>query len=403
MNIFIGENNLKDYVFLKSIIEKWGIERQQEIYFHWYKQLYYQLPKCLKNCDLVFLELDMKHINGFEFAKILRKKDLSIPIVFQTKNTHYGIASYQVQAMHYLLKPLDQQEIYKILDCVLLHQHSKTFIYQFKKEVHKIPYEDIIYIEAYQHHVMIHQNDMTKRNYLSLKEIALQLDDSFCRCHRSYIVNLKYVERIEGMNCITKNKQVIPISKKYKNDFIEKNNKEFKNGDFIELQGEFSINPLIDLLNTFSNFFEMSGVINKAANTSKAKNKRTEALKDVQIESQIKGLIKVFETDGKIDVICHSEDKTFIIPSKKEFFTDGKGDVIRTGNFRMLGKIVKICSEKENISLLRDTKIGKIKNSILDTAIESFNDPEIKNVVDFETVVTNYDNAILVYPIAIYI
>ena len=102
------------------------------------------------------------------------------------------------------------------------------------------------------------------------------------------------------------------------------------------MQGEFSINPLIDLLNTFSNFFEMSGVINKAANTSKAKNKRTEALKDVQIESQIKGLIKVFETDGKIDVICHSEDKTFIIPSKKEFFTDGKGDVIRTGNFRML-------------------------------------------------------------------
>ena len=91
MNIFIGENNLKDYVSLKSIIEKWGIERQQEIYFHWYKQLYYQLPKCLKNCDLVFLELDMKHINGFEFAKILRKKDLSIPIVFQTKNTHYQI------------------------------------------------------------------------------------------------------------------------------------------------------------------------------------------------------------------------------------------------------------------------------------------------------------------------
>ena len=108
------------------------------------------------------------------------------------------------------------------------------------------------------------------------------------------------------------------------NGFIEKNNKEFKNGDFIELQGEFSINPLIDLLNTFSNFFEMSGVINKAANTSKAKNKRTEALKDMQIESQIKGLIKVFETDGKIDVICHSGDKTFIIPSKKEFFTDGK-------------------------------------------------------------------------------
>ena len=67
MNIFIGENNLKDYVFLKSIIETWGIERQQEIYFHWYKQLYYQLPKCLKNCDLVFLELDMKDLKKKRF------------------------------------------------------------------------------------------------------------------------------------------------------------------------------------------------------------------------------------------------------------------------------------------------------------------------------------------------
>lgn len=222
MNIFIGESNLKDYIYLKSIIEKWSKERRQEVSFYWYKQLYYQLPKCLKKCDLVFLELDIKPLNGFEFAKLIRKNDASIPIVFQTRNRHYGIESYQVQATHYLLKPLDQQEISIILDRILLYQHSKTFIYQFKKEVHKIPYEDIIYIEAYQHHVMIHQNDMTKRNYLSLKEIALQLDDSFCRCHRSYIVNLKYVERIEGMNCITKNKQVIPISKKYKNDFVEK-------------------------------------------------------------------------------------------------------------------------------------------------------------------------------------
>ena len=66
------------------------IEKQQEIYFHWYKQLYYQLPKCLKTVIFIILELDMKHINGFEFAKILRKKDLSIPIVFQKKKYIMG-------------------------------------------------------------------------------------------------------------------------------------------------------------------------------------------------------------------------------------------------------------------------------------------------------------------------
>lgn len=61
-----------------------------------------------------------------------------------------------------------------------------------------------------------------KKKLSQFKRNSFTIRWFFCRCHRSYIVNLKYVERIEGMNCITKNKQVIPISKKYKNDFIEK-------------------------------------------------------------------------------------------------------------------------------------------------------------------------------------
>jgi len=222
MKIFIGESDLKDYLDLKKIIEKWSNENQQDVLFYWYRKLYYQLPKCLFECDIVFLELDMKYINGYEFAKIIRKKDATIPIVFQTRNTQYGIASYLVQATHYLLKPINYLEIYKILDCLFNDRYQKTFTYQFKKQIQKIPFEDIIYIEAYQHHIIIHQKNVSKKNYMTLKGIALQLDESFYRCHRSYIVNLKHVERIESMNCITKNKKIIPISKKYINGLIEK-------------------------------------------------------------------------------------------------------------------------------------------------------------------------------------
>lgn len=221
MNIFIGENNLKDYLALKTIIEKWSKINQQKVHFYWYKQLYYQLPKCLKICDIAFLELDI-NINGFEFSKILRKDDSTIPIVFQTRNTHYGIESYQVKAMHYLLKPVSDQEIYKILDQIFIHQSHKTLIYQFRKQIQKIPFDKIIYIEAYQHHIIIHQKNVSKRNTMSLKEISFKLDNSFYRCHRSYIVNLKYVDYIEGLNCILTNQQIIPISKKYIDEFTKK-------------------------------------------------------------------------------------------------------------------------------------------------------------------------------------
>lgn len=57
---------------------------------------------------------------------------------------------------------------------------------------------------------------------MSLKEISFKLDNSFYRCHRSYIVNLKYVDYIEGLNCILTNQQIVPISKKYIDEFTKK-------------------------------------------------------------------------------------------------------------------------------------------------------------------------------------
>lgn len=69
---------------------------------------------------------------------------------------------------------------------------------------------------------MIHQKHTSKRNPMSLKEISFKLDSSFYRCHRSYIVNLKHIDHIEGMNCIMINQQVIPISKNCINEFTKK-------------------------------------------------------------------------------------------------------------------------------------------------------------------------------------
>lgn len=222
MKVFIGESSLDDYLYLKKIIEKWAQINQQDVSFYWFDTLYYQIPQELMFCDLIFLEIDMEKINGLEFAKLIRTYDSCIPIVFQTRNKCFGIESYQVQAKNYLLKPLNQQDVFIILEQVQYLKKQKLLIYRYKKQIQKIIIENIVYIEAYKHHVIIHEKNDSKICYMSLKEIFLQLDEFFYRCHRSYIVNIREIDQIEGLYCMISHKYKIPISKKYRKELTEK-------------------------------------------------------------------------------------------------------------------------------------------------------------------------------------
>ena len=76
----------------------------------------------------------MKEINGYEFSCMLRKNSIDIPLVFQTKNSSFALESYNVQAMNYLLKPVEEKRIEKILDQIVLTQTKKEFVYTFKKD-----------------------------------------------------------------------------------------------------------------------------------------------------------------------------------------------------------------------------------------------------------------------------
>ena len=218
MKIVIAEKNEKDYLYLKNLIEKWGRKRKEPIHIYWYPKLYYQIPSYLSSCDLLFLEIEMEEINGYEFSCMLRKNGIDIPLVFQTNNPSFALESYNVQAKHYLLKPLKEKSVEKILDEIFLTQTKKEFVYTFKNRIKKIAYDDILYIETNEHCLCIQCRFHRERCYLSLKKVEKQLDQRFFRCHRSYIINLDYVKSVEPTKCILQNNQEIFVSKKYQND-----------------------------------------------------------------------------------------------------------------------------------------------------------------------------------------
>ncbi|MDF2698902.1 MAG: two component transcriptional regulator, LytTR family [Haloplasmataceae bacterium] len=167
--------------------------------------------------DLVILDIQMGKMNGMDLAKKLRKIDANIFIVFITGITDYVYDGYEVGALRYLLKPLKEDELYKILDDVLEKLKSNViryYIFTINGEKVKINLSDIIYLEALGHYVLVHTKDQNFEIKKSLNELMKELNsDMFISVHRSFLVNIKHVEKINKDTCLLSNNEEISVSR----------------------------------------------------------------------------------------------------------------------------------------------------------------------------------------------
>ena len=168
--------------------------------------------------DLIFLDVIMPLLNGIETAKELRRSDTSVPIVFLTSAKEFAVESYEVKAFQYLLKPLDETKLRRVLDdflkTSLLPEHC--FTAQTAEGFCKIPITDICYLEAQNKHVLVYLTDgrtIEIRELFSKCQEAFSEENGFCRCHRSYIVNLNHVEQFSKTTLVTCGRVTIPISR----------------------------------------------------------------------------------------------------------------------------------------------------------------------------------------------
>ncbi len=169
-----------------------------------------------KSADIILLDIEMSGMNGIELAKQIRESNHEIQIIFITGYMEYIAAGYDVEALHYLLKPVDSKKLFPVLDraCERLKNREKTLIFSSNGETVRLPLYEIKYIEVIRNYVTLHADS----EYIikqTLKEVESKLDHSFQRTGRSYIVNLHYIKKI-GKDTITlKNNTLIPISRGY--------------------------------------------------------------------------------------------------------------------------------------------------------------------------------------------
>lgn len=170
--------------------------------------------------DIIFLDIIMGALNGIELAKAIRKFDKDVKIIFTTNSKDYLLDGYEVNPSNYLLKPLSLIKVKnELLKCIndINKKKEDYIVIKSGSTISKFNIYDIVYFESKLRQIILTKaNGETFSFYDKLDEIEEALTNkSFVRCHKSYLVNMHYIDSIDGTNVVTSTNSEIPISRFY--------------------------------------------------------------------------------------------------------------------------------------------------------------------------------------------
>lgn len=194
-------------------------------------QLYMSGEELLKEAgsfDIVLLDLKLPGISGLDAAKQLIPKSC---IIFITSYKEYALDAFDMDAVHYLLKPVTDERLYLALDRAVnrLEQTDDQVLALVKAgETRILPMRDILYCEVFNHLVCIHTIQDTYDYPGTLDMLEKELDERFFRCHRSYLVNMSHIAGREKGTAVISNGDRILISRRKQAEFMSELLKFFK-------------------------------------------------------------------------------------------------------------------------------------------------------------------------------
>lgn len=168
-----------------------------------------------KDFDILLLDVEMPGMNGIELAKKVRAESAVVQIIFITGYYEYFGDGFDVSALHYLLKPVDDEKLCPVLDRAVsnLSYRQRSLWVTCGEGSVKVALSDIVYVEAENVYVAVHTMGEKYRMRMALGKLAGQLDETFFKVHRSFIVNLNHVRGIARSEVTMANGHKIPLSR----------------------------------------------------------------------------------------------------------------------------------------------------------------------------------------------
>lgn len=180
--------------------------------------------------DLAFLDIQFPgEMNGLEVARKLRFLNEQMVIVFISNYEEYAIDGYRVNAFRFFYKPITDEQVFECIDLAYHQWQLMTdpcLLLESKQQMIKLAYKSIYYIESRAHYLEVHLINQSNKSVMIRQKISDILQalpaEMFVQCHRSYIVNLLYVQKISRSIVTLSNYLEIPISTKYHECLLEK-------------------------------------------------------------------------------------------------------------------------------------------------------------------------------------
>ena len=163
----------------------------------------------------LFIDIELPGLSGMDIAKAVRKNGYMGMIVFTTSHEQFVYEGYEVEAFRYLLKPVKDSDIQACVKRILQDKNKCSLVFSFGKKQYSIEYDEIIYISCCGHYITIHTKQEEYEWKYSLKELEPSLPEQFVRCHRSFIINLEYLRKIERKQLLMKDGAEIDIAPGY--------------------------------------------------------------------------------------------------------------------------------------------------------------------------------------------
>lgn len=201
MRVGICEDQTVESNWLANLIKSWADMQDTTVEIIQYEhaeQFWFDYET--RHLDALFLDIVMPGENGITLAKKLRDKGDSVPIVFVTGEKEYVLAGYEVEAVHYLIKPVKKSDVSKCMDRITLRMKDDEPVVMLEtpQAVVRVRQKDIIKIEVFGHNLIYTTSSGTYEIRTSLKECLSMLhEDWFIQCYRGVLVNLWHVERID--------------------------------------------------------------------------------------------------------------------------------------------------------------------------------------------------------------
>lgn len=204
---------------VEQLARRWGIERDHLCFVRTFtsgEELLFETAGSYP-FDLILLDIDLGSgkLSGLELARNIRETDVRVPLAFLTNYPDHVFEGYEVAALRYLMKPVTEENLFPLLDLALerIGRVGRYLVLEVDGEQRRVDEDSIFYLEAKRHTVLLETEAEPITVKISLSALAHRLGADFVSTHRSFLVNLRHVERVGRTECLLEGGRSVPVSR----------------------------------------------------------------------------------------------------------------------------------------------------------------------------------------------